>query len=70
MADAQRPITDTDDCSLLLTFGLAAGHLLDFALLRAARSGALGLGGGFLAGGALELFAFRLVRDLFGVGHR
>jgi hypothetical protein len=59
----------TTDHSFLLTLRLAADHLLDFLLERAAGGGALGLGGGFFARCALELFALRFVFNLCGVGH-
>ena len=47
----------------------AAGELFDLLLLLPARSGALGLRSGFLAGGALQLLAFQLVFNLGGVCH-
>ena len=55
--------------AVFLPLRLAADHLFDFLFQRAARGGALGLGGGFFAGCALELFALCLVFDFCGVGH-
>jgi len=53
----------------VLALGDAAGQFLDLLFLGAARFGLLGLGGGLLAGGALELLSFLGVFDLGGVCH-
>jgi hypothetical protein len=52
-----------------LTLRLAASQLLDFALVRATRLSALGLGGSLLAGGTLHFFTFNFVFDLGGISH-
>ncbi len=52
-----------------LALGLAACELLDLLLVGAARLGALGLRRSLLAGGALDLFTFDLVFNLFCICH-
>jgi len=66
---ANRMRLEASSQRLFLPLRLAADHLLDLFLERAAGGGALGLGGSFLARRALELLAFGLVFDLCGVGH-
>ena len=56
-------------CEKALTLGLAAGCFLDLGLVLAAGSGAGSLGGGLLAGGALDLLALDFVGDGGGVCH-
>jgi hypothetical protein len=51
-----------------LALRLPASHLLHFFLVRAARRGALGLGGSLFARCPFQFLAFRLVGNLLGVG--
>jgi len=60
-------------CSLFLrtrlALGLSASQLFNLLLGFAASAGALGLGSGLLACGALQLLSFQLVFNFGGVGH-
>jgi hypothetical protein len=54
---------------VFLSLGLAARGFLDLGLVFAAGSGAGSLGGGLLAGGALNLLALDFVSDGGGICH-
>ena len=54
----------------MLPLGLAAGGFADLLFVFAAGVGAGDFGGGFFAGGALDLFALGAVGDWGGIGHK